>query len=360
MTMQTALIDQKGMEHLSLSVKAIDDVQGIITGHLSVFNNIDLGQDKVVRGAFKDTLAAASQRRAKSGAPFLWPLLWQHNSENLPIGGITSAIEDAKGLAITARLDLAQGLARDAYSAVKFGSIGAMSMGYRTVDSSYEVDAATGKNVRLLKSVELVEGSLVLWPMNTEATISTVKAADEEAKEGRVLSSATLNVLKKAVDGITNHVNDMMQHMAAMRANSLQGYPLYGSSSSNETYDIASALQELTAMLEDKAGAAISQANHQVIAQATTNIMKHVRIIKGLVDEHQRLRDLTGIPRIASSQSSFDTKAEDDPLVVELRELNDSLDIDAPSSRSALQRLDELDARIGLDLALAALLASES
>ncbi|HYU75913.1 MAG TPA: hypothetical protein VEL31_24835, partial [Ktedonobacteraceae bacterium] len=92
------------------------------------------------------------------------------------------------------------------------------------------------------------------------------------------------------------------------------------------------------------------------IGQATENIMKHVKIIKGVVDEHQRLRDLTGIPRIASSSAEFDTKA-DDPLLAHLRELNASLD--APTGRSTLSKLEELNAQIGVDLALVAFIESQ-
>jgi hypothetical protein len=189
-------------------------------------------------------------------------------------------------------------LAREIFSSFAMKTLSKQSMGY--IASSVNWIKEDGKSVRELLAVDLKEGSAVIFPMNPLSTVDSVKrywpgySAPSEAKEGRALSAATPSVLTKAVDGITGHVRDVQQHLAACRAGSLQGFPLYGSSSASETYDIASALAELVESLEGKAGAAISQENHVKIGQATTNIMKHVAIIKNLVDEHQRLRDLTG------------------------------------------------------------------
>jgi len=126
--------------------------------------------------------------------------------------------------------------------------------------------------------------------------------------------------------------------------------------SSSATYDVASALDALMASLKGKEGRAISEANHTKIATATQNIMKHTAIIKGVVDAAQRARDLSGYPLIASAPSIFDVKEEDDSLLAELRELNASLG--TPTTRSYESRMDELDARIGVNLAMARLLAA--
>ena len=181
---------------------------------------------------------------------------------------------------------------------------------------------------------------------------------DGEVKEGRVLSGRTIAVLNRATSAIEKHTGDIQAHMAAMRAGQLQGYPLY-SASDDSAYDIASALEALTAELEGKAGAAISAENHQTIAEATTNIMKHVKIIKGVVNEAaRRAAQLQGYPLFAASDDSAYATKEDDPIVASLKELNASLD--APSGRSTLSKLEELNAKIGVDIAMANLLTATS
>jgi hypothetical protein len=147
-------------------------------------------------------------------------------------------------------------------------------------------------------------------------------------------------------------------HLLPVRANALAGYPVYGSSSSSETYDIASALAELNAELEGKEGRAISADTHVRIAKATEDIMSGVKALKSLVNESARYNQSIGQPMYSSSSETFDTKEADDPLVVSLRELRESLA--GPSSRTLESRMDEIDARIGVELAMAnLLLASE-
>jgi hypothetical protein len=114
----------------------------------------------------------------------------------------------------------------------------------------------------------------------------------------------------------------------------------------------------LNAELEGKTGAAISADTHARIGKATENIMSGVKELKSLVNESQRYNTSIAQPLYASSSETFDTKEADDPLVVSLRELRESLA--GPSSRTLESRMDEIDARIGVELAMAnLLLASE-
>ncbi len=58
----------------ALKIKSVDDT-GTFTGLGAAYNNVDLGGDKIVPGAFTRTLAAGKQ----------FPLLWQHDPSS-PIG----------------------------------------------------------------------------------------------------------------------------------------------------------------------------------------------------------------------------------------------------------------------------------
>lgn len=145
-----------------LEIKSLTD-EGVVEGYASIFNNVDHGGDKVVPGAFVDSLAKARQggRTVK--------MLWSHDPSQ-PIGVWEDLAEDGKGLRGTGRLVMEVSKAREVHALMKAGAVGGLSIGYRTINSEPE------GNVRLLKQVELFEISPVTFPMNDRAKISAVKA----------------------------------------------------------------------------------------------------------------------------------------------------------------------------------------
>lgn len=145
-----------------LEIKSLTD-EGVIEGYASIFSNVDHGGDKVMPGAFVDSLAKARQagRTVK--------MLWNHDPSQ-PIGVWEDLAEDGKGLRGRGRLVMEVPKAREAHALMKAGAIGGLSIGYRTIKA--EPDG----NVRLLKQVDLFEVSPVTFPMNDRAKISSVKA----------------------------------------------------------------------------------------------------------------------------------------------------------------------------------------
>jgi HK97 family phage prohead protease len=121
-----------------------------IAGYASVFGRPDKGGDVVVQGAF-----------AGAAAPL--PLLWQHKQDE-PIGFVESLAEDSRGLRITARI-VAEGRGSEAAALVKAGAIDGLSFGYRVKAAS------PTRNGRRLERLELVEVSLVTFPMQGEARV---------------------------------------------------------------------------------------------------------------------------------------------------------------------------------------------
>jgi uncharacterized protein len=142
------------------------------SGYASTWNNIDLGGDVMVKGAFRESLAS---RKPK--------LLWQHNIGE-PIGVVSGLKEDERGLFGEFKISRTTRGA-DAYQLLKDSAIDSMSIGYVPTDVEYLDDG-----VRKLKSVDLLEISIVSLPMNEEALITAVKAMERlplSAQVDRVL-----------------------------------------------------------------------------------------------------------------------------------------------------------------------------
>jgi HK97 family phage prohead protease len=129
-------------------------------GYAAIFERPDRGGDVVRRGAF-----AASLQRSGSV-----PLLWQHAPAR-PIGRIDYLQEDRRGLRVIGRLS--DGTAgREAAALLKEGTVRGLSFGYR-------VREAAGESPRELREVELVEVSLVTFPMQPKARVHALEETPE-------------------------------------------------------------------------------------------------------------------------------------------------------------------------------------
>lgn len=154
------------------------------TGYASTFGNVDEGGDVVLRGAFANSLA----RRVPK-------LLWQHDMSE-PIGKVLGLTEDDRGLHGEFKLSRTT-RGQDAYQLLKDGAIDSMSIGYIPDDQEFDDE----HHVRKLKSVDLLEISLVSIPMNEEARITAVKAAHVPPSTlGPSVASVRLKILRKRLE----------------------------------------------------------------------------------------------------------------------------------------------------------------
>ena len=132
-------------------------------GYAAIFDRPDRGGDVVRAGAFARSL----KREAGSV-----PLLWQHRA-GTPIGRIEYLREDKRGLRVIAQLsDGAAG--REAAALLQEGAVGGLSFGYRVREA--KGDASTGAGLRELTDLDLVEISLVTFPMQPKARVHAVAA----------------------------------------------------------------------------------------------------------------------------------------------------------------------------------------
>jgi HK97 family phage prohead protease len=144
---------------LDLELKAEGD-EGEFTGYGSVFDQIDSQGDRVMKGAFTQSLAARMPK-----------MLWQHNMAD-PIGRWIEAREDSKGLYLRGKITVGTSRGKDAYALIKDGAMNGLSIGYRVASGG----AAREGNVRVLKAIDLYEVSLVTMPALDVATLESVKS----------------------------------------------------------------------------------------------------------------------------------------------------------------------------------------
>ena len=158
------MLEFKRTDH-QIDFKANYDQKGYFEGYASIYDEIDQHNDRVIRGAFNESIACwkTSKKMPK--------MLWQHNQEYV-LGVWTSIEEDQKGLLVRGRLLLELEKAREAYTLMQAQAIDGLSIGYNVKQS---IKGNNDSFVRLLTAVDLIEISLVTFPANNKARISSVK-----------------------------------------------------------------------------------------------------------------------------------------------------------------------------------------
>ena len=148
-----------------LEIKELSD-DGSFSGYGSVFGNVDYYGDVVEAGAFTKTLAAKMPA-----------MLWQHDSAE-PIGVWTKIAEDEKGLYMEGRLLTGKvSRASEAHELLKAGAVKGLSIGYMPKAWEWSKDDS-GDSIRHLKEIDLWEVSLVTFPANEAAVVTSVKSLE--------------------------------------------------------------------------------------------------------------------------------------------------------------------------------------
>lgn len=147
-------------------------------GWASVYDVEDSYRDVIEVGAFSGV-------KAKNIRMF-----WQHDS-SAPLGVWKSLRSDKRGLLAKGELNLDVPKAFEAYSLMKQGAIGGLSVGFRIPKGAVSYDEqADGSIIRRIAKGDLLEISLVSIPANPEAIVTAVKSFD---------SSVSLDDFEKAI-----------------------------------------------------------------------------------------------------------------------------------------------------------------
>jgi hypothetical protein len=140
---------------------ASDGEEAVIEGYGSTFD-VDRVRDRVAPGAFTKSLATRPAAKVK--------MLWNHNPDE-PIGVWTSITEDAKGLKVKGRLITETARGREVHALLKAGAVEGLSIGFITKTDEYD----RTQKVRTIKEADLYEISVVAFPANEAATLTSIK-----------------------------------------------------------------------------------------------------------------------------------------------------------------------------------------
>lgn len=165
----------------NFAVKSMEE-NGAFSGYASVFGIVDSQNDLIMKGAFSNTLK-------KRGGEVR--LLWQHQVDE-PIGVFALIREDSHGLYVEGKLLLDLQRGSEAYSLLKNGAINGLSIGYTVKSAGYSSD----HYIRLINEVELWEISLVTFPANEGAVVTSVKnqeSGKSKNQESGILESRNKN-----------------------------------------------------------------------------------------------------------------------------------------------------------------------
>ncbi len=187
-------------KEFKFKVKSVED-SGEFTGYASIFGNVDLVGDIVEPGAFAKTLADKGGRVK---------LLDGHDRDKR--AGIVFLKEDARGLYVDRGvLNLKSPVGRQLYEDLKFYSEHDEPMG---MSIGYDVLAAEPEGrINHLKELKLWEVSIVTFPANERAGVTSVKALEEQlqalkdlqaedTKAGRVLSARNESLVQNAIEAL--------------------------------------------------------------------------------------------------------------------------------------------------------------
>lgn len=197
--------------------------EGRVEAIVSVFDNVDLGGDRVRKGAFAKSIA----RWEESGHPVPvvfshdWADLWSH------IGAVESLEETEQGLKAVYTLDVADNpAAAQVYRLMKRGTLKEHSFAYTVVEEKTAKDGAND-----LLELDIIEVGPTLKGMNPDTEVLAVKSALEKVtaehdkpaaevkvptplevaqqKAGRTLSKANEAKLRAAMDSIAQVLSSL-------------------------------------------------------------------------------------------------------------------------------------------------------
>ena len=220
------------MEHKNYNISELKFVESetetmTFEGYGAVFNNIDAYGDVIQQGAFTESLIKAN---AESQMP---SMLLQHGGmtaeDMTPIGVWKAMSEDSHGLKVKGQLaNTARG--KEAYELLKMGAFNGLSIGYRVKEFTNRTKPDEPR--RTLKSVDLLEVSLVTFPANGKARVHDVKTVDELetiADFELILRDAGFSrkeaktLLAKMKDRTLRDADEDLKHLLNRNINSIRG-----------------------------------------------------------------------------------------------------------------------------------------
>ena len=219
------------MKYKNIPVEFKADEQGSVEAFVSVFNNVDSYGDRVIYGAFKESIEAKLPK-----------MVWQHDmqrpigktvlAEEIPAGDsrLPERLRDNGALYVKGLFNLNTTDGKDAYEHIKFGSVDEYSFGYEEVETTPLADGT-----KELNKLNIIEWSPVTVGANPMTMTSNVKAmtleekldvaatlikqseehalayADMRSKAGRVLNSRIRGMILSLADQLKDVSKNLYQ-----------------------------------------------------------------------------------------------------------------------------------------------------
>lgn len=182
-------------------VKALTDESGDTVGfegYASVFDNIDLGGDKIIKGAFADTLAA---RYPNNGAGI--PVYWNHDTDDpfKNLGLTSTGVEDDHGLKVAGNIDTSTDLGKQVAKLLKEERVSQMSFAYDIKDYAWvsgekNDDGSQSPGYMELRKLDLFEVSICPIGMNQETEVSAKSLLKHDPKSDDGQLTRLVNALE--------------------------------------------------------------------------------------------------------------------------------------------------------------------
>lgn len=161
---------------------------GTFEGYGSVFGTVHHSGDTVLAGAFASTLR-------NHGKPKMYlEHSWARGGANLPIGRYTEAREDDHGLFLRGELTPGMTLAQDVRAALKHETLDGLSIGFMLKKGDFD---ETEKGLVIRKVSKLIECSVVAFPDDDAARVTTVKGSDPSEILEAIEEAETLRELER-------------------------------------------------------------------------------------------------------------------------------------------------------------------
>ena len=177
-----------------LNFRASVNDEGIFEGYLSTYDDVDSYGTYFMPGAWDKSI-----ERFNSGEVI--PVLWSHDRSK-PIGKFTELKSDDKGLWGRGKLTLEDPQAKIAYAHMKDGSVMGLSVGF-------EMDYDNVIYNRMLDALgiaeaDLYECSVVVFPANSNAKITSYKSQNHDHGENKMDGSIaeTIEKMNAAIENL--------------------------------------------------------------------------------------------------------------------------------------------------------------
>ena len=181
-----------------------DDVEGVFTGKLVTYGNVDRQNEVIDNTAFADVQDKT------------YPLLFDHNYQE-GIGYFKVTGNNEQQLTIEGHFNLENEQSKDIYSQVKFGTYTNLSVGLRVLDYYFD-----SNDILHITKAELLEGSITPVPANSLATIDVIKSLkidnknnDTSTKENELMENKKNTVdNKQQQDNLSQVVKSLSDTVA--------------------------------------------------------------------------------------------------------------------------------------------------